>query len=487
MTGILGSGAIALPQQAIEAGTSDRGVAERGDTVGLNESGLNFNDDVMMFGDDEPVLPPQAPLIPLTPEPMDAEVEAQPDRGQTSSVHVSEVTSETAEAPQRHLRPAKYIRPDQQTELSNRDLNAWNHDYLANMAAALRGRRSRRLRIEGKKTAEFWLFQQGIGNIAGTFGNDRVVHPLALFSGQSLWDMLRGPGSGTKRSRSSSLDEEDEEEQRRVRPRTVSQGGLARGEDGEEFQYVDDDGLMLQGDDMNIESEVGRQAPPSLPDHSSSMPWNVSGSRHSSAQAPGSGLFPRLSSSVGGIAGGMDLGPPSAFGRRGSRFTSASPLLGRGLSLSRLGSQEAPDLSQVSINEDDFADLDMQLGADLDPEFELYGPSAAVDTQTAAQSQWVAATLENEAFNFLTFVRNQIPARDEEQAGMEEGEREDDEDEGTTKEVTITLDKLLPPTQNSKVVGAQALLHVLALATKGLIQVYQAEAFGEIEIAVVSA
>ncbi|KIX10337.1 uncharacterized protein Z518_01419 [Rhinocladiella mackenziei CBS 650.93] len=103
-------------------------------------------------------------------------------------------------------------------------------------------------------------------------------------------------------------------------------------------------------------------------------------------------------------------------------------------------------------------------------DFEWYDHSATVDKQTAAQNQLAAATLENEACNFLIFVNAKIQTRaGEQQEGMK-----------------ITLDELLPPTQNSQIVGAQALLHVLALATKGLLEVYQAGPFGEIEIAVVN-
>ena len=109
----------------------------------------------------------------------------------------------------------------------------------------------------------------------------------------------------------------------------------------------------------------------------------------------------------------------------------------------------------------------------------MYGPSATVDTQTAAQSQWVAATLENEAYNFLTFVNTKIQEKTE----LEEGAIEE---EGEIQEKNIMLDELLPPTQNSAIVGAQALLHVLALTTKGLLEVYQAEDFGEIQISVIS-
>ncbi|KIV85458.1 hypothetical protein PV11_01151 [Exophiala sideris] len=432
---------------------------------------IPVDDEGVVFGDDEPAM--QSTEAPVTPPPADPE-ERRIERAE-SSVHPSHESSETAEAPQRRVRQPKAIRPDQRTELSNRDLTDWNQNYLANMAAALTAKRSQISHFEAKKNAEFFILHQGIGNIASNFGDDQNPHPLAIFSGQSLWDLLRGVPAGTKRSRSgSSVGDDEDDGGRRVRTRTVSHEEVARGEDGDQYMFADDDGL-IQGDDINIESEVGRAAPPSLPDHSSGMPWNVSASRHSSAQPLGSGLLPRLSSSVGGLAGGMELGPPSNIGRRRSRLTSASPLLGRGPSISRAGSQEP---SPLTGNEDEFADLDAQLALDADADFELYGPSAVVDTQTAAQSQWIAATLENEAYNFLTFVSTQIQTRAEQ-------EQEPNEEEGLPV-TNITFEELLPPTTNSQAVGAQGLLHVLALATKGLLEVHQAEAFGSIEIAVVS-
>jgi meiotic recombination protein REC8 len=219
------------------------------------------------------------------------------------------------------------------------------------------------------------------------------------------------------------------------------------------------------------------------------MPWNVSASRHGSARPFGSGLPGGLSSSVRGKGAGIEFGPPSAFtGRRGSRLTSASPLLGRGGTVLRYSSLELPEQPKLASGEggaDVFDDGGMQLGDDDlvdDPEFQLYGPAAAVDTQTAAQSQWVAAALDTEAHNFLAFLRAEIKAKivDAERAG---GQLDDDDDVDVER---VTFEGLLPPGQHSKVVAAQGLLHVLSLATKGLIEVRQEEAFEAIEIGIVA-
>jgi meiotic recombination protein REC8 len=179
---------------------------------------------------------------------------------------------------------------------------------------------------------------------------------------------------------------------------------------------------------------------------------------------------------------GMEFGPPSAFiSRRGTRLTSASPLLGRGGTIQRYSSLELLKPAKLvggEAGDGSFDNSGMQLGGDDmigDPEFQLYGPAAAVDAQTAAQSQWVAAALDMEAHNFLVFLTAEINAKAIAAEGAADRLKEDDVE-------TVTFQSLLPPEQHSKVVAAQGLLHVLSLATKGLIEVKQEEAFGWIEI-----
>ena len=153
--------------------------------------------------------------------------------------------------------------------------------------------------------------------------------------------------------------------------------------------------------------------------------------------------------------------------------------------MQRYSSLELPEQAKRTSGEaggGSFDDSRMQLGGDDmidDPEFQLYGPAAAVDTQTAAQSQWVAAALDTEAHNFLAFLRAEINAKIVAAEGAADWLEEDDVE-------TVTFQGLLPPELYSKVVAAQGLLHVLSLATKGLIDVKQEEAFGRIEIGVVA-
>ena len=173
------------------------------------------------------------------------------------------------------------------------------------------------------------------------------------------------------------------------------------------------------------------------------MPWNVSSSKHGSR--PGSarpllgnilGGFPSSAGGLSSFAGGagIELGPPPV--RPSSRLTSASPLVGRGAPLPELEDEE---------------------------DFELYGPAAVVDTQIAQESQWIRATLDQESSNFLEF----LAAETEAVPGA-------------------TFEQLLPPQEHSKIVAAQGFLHVLALATKGLIKVEQPDGYGDIHVAIAS-
>jgi chromatin segregation and condensation protein Rec8/ScpA/Scc1 (kleisin family) len=114
-----------------------------------------------------------------------------------------------------------------------------------------------------------------------------------------------------------------------------------------------------------------------------------------------------------------------------------------------------------------------------DEEFELFGPAAQVDTQTAAQSQWQRATLVGETANFLDFVRTAIEDLDDGRRKVAE-ETEEDMSLGT-----IEFEELLPRMSNSNVVAAQGFLHALALGTRHMLKLSQEEAFGSITMEII--
>jgi meiotic recombination protein REC8, fungi type len=215
---------------------------------------------------------------------------------------------------------------------------------------------------------------------------------------------------------------------------------------------------------------VGREAPPALEDQS--FPWNVSvsatGSRPgsiirafglpSSAGRPSSLIVPG-----GGIPGSLD--------RRASRIASASPLLGRGQQ--RYSSLELP----IHEDDDELLGLQQMSASNEVEDFQLYGPAAGVSTQVAAESQWVRATLDKESGNFLEFIKTEIIRR-----RMALGEEDVGRADPTGVQNAVLFENILLPSEHTKIVAAQALHHVLALATKGLINVQQNMAYGPIKL-----
>ena len=218
------------------------------------------------------------------------------------------------------------------------------------------------------------------------------------------------------------------------------------------------------------------------------MPWNTTasalGSRAGSIARGQAGPIGGAPSSIGGgfaSSAGGSVGPPvpGSHDRRSRRLTSASPLLGRGRE-QRFSSLDLP----IPEAEDEAAGPG---GAPLDPldNFQLYDPVAGVNTQTALGSQWMRATLDAESQNFLEFVKSELAARPAVVRGVEGEEGAEEEEEGVAVGAReVLFEELLPPARHLKLVAAQALLHVLALATKGLVTVSQSTDYGAIKLGV---
>ncbi|KAI7656155.1 hypothetical protein KC318_g12583, partial [Hortaea werneckii] len=216
------------------------------------------------------------------------------------------------------------------------------------------------------------------------------------------------------------------------------------------------------GDDYTgMGIEQGREAPTPLDERhlSSTFPWNQSAGSRRPTSVFGSASLPgaHQPATDGGLAS-----------RRGSRLQTASPLLGRGLP--DTDTDQLPHMDMRS----DLGGLDDLAMTGLD-DFELYGPAAQVDTQTAAQSQWQRAALDSESTNFFSFVQAAIAEADVARAAVALGDEEMEEMDGS-----VEFSTLLPPEHNTNIVAAQGLLHVLALGTKHLLNVQQDEAFGPI-------
>ncbi|KAM3415757.1 hypothetical protein BST61_g9268 [Cercospora zeina] len=357
-------------------------------------------------------------------------------QGQVHNMTHHETTSESATAPNvRNNRPTKQkmVQMDHHTSMSNRDLAELNKNYLDRMLEEGLKQHQKKLKANAKKNAEQWVL--GAGSTLG----QGMRGPLDMFSGAALLEAFTGVNliTGKKRAR-----EEDENSDGSQAKRSRAGGSPDEVGRADDFQVEDD--FMVMGDDT---IEQGRDAPTPLDDRhlSSVLPWNQSqGSRR-----PTDPLQPTSAS-----FGGPQI---NVFSRRGSRLTSASPLVNRGATAHELDDFPLPPGSDIHMS-----------GLNDDEEFELYGTAAQVDTQTAAQAQWQKAALTGESANFLDFVQTAIDENDDDLAQVNK----------------IHFERLLPPESNTYIVAAQALLHVLTLGTTGALKVEQEEVFGTISLSV---
>ena len=370
--------------------------------------------------------------------------------GEPQELEQEILASESASADQRrnYRTGPKVIPLDDNIELHDRDISVWNQRYKENMSEALSHKRAHRLVTLAKKNAEHWILGAGNNSLLQA---DRG--PLSMFTGIKLLEAITGLDLTVGGKKCAREEDPASDDSRRVR----SRGEPSSDEVGRGFG-LQDDGFMPMMDDDTVEQ--GREQPTPLDDRqlSSLFPWNQStGSRRPTALFSAGGT-----SAIGAI-------PLPALSRRGSRLLTASPLLGRGLPA---GNDTDYDLNLPGST------------AGMDPtaedDFELFGPAAQVDTQTAAESQWVRAALDGESANFLEFVKAGIEELDLQREAAPPGDEEDENVFGC-----IDFDRLLPPLNNSRVVAAQGLLHVLALVTKNAIVAEQGDQFGPIGMKII--
>ncbi|KAL9100473.1 MAG: hypothetical protein Q9163_004163 [Psora crenata] len=439
---------------------------------------MGFDFAIPQFNDDGGILPDAEPFPTIA-----AGVPSNTDNlPYSSNTREDEGSSEYAGASLRRRQRRPRVLPlDKRQELRNADLASWNKDYLDNMFEAKQLKQHHQAPFVAKKNAAFFVMGAGIGGVGASGDDLKLTSPLDIFAGNSMMEMLTGVKSvaGMKRGRVGEDSENVDSEARRIRLDEGDGGQVGRGED---MLLPDDETMMIHGSEG---TELGRHAPPSLADDPT-YPWNITASalasRHGSSIARGHAG--RLPSSMGGFptsAAGPSSLPGIGFGpldRRASRITSASPLAGRGRE--RYSSLEVPDGDEIELLGAPAApapdDAYRGFGDEYDS-FQLHGPAAGVSTQTAAESQWVRATLDREANNFLEFVKTEIaamPVEDEEDDLSAQVQR--------VARPSVVFEDLLPPERHSAIVAAQALHHVLALATKRLIEVRQAEPFGRIQL-----
>lgn len=452
-----------------DSAASDRVRQEHEDALEgrLGGLGLDEDGDFMMQMDDEALVLPDADAFQPLPR----------QRPEDSEHFTSEITSlatpEPAEVPVRKRRVKaalkKAITDTEAISYRNADFKVWQENYADNMDAKRAEKRTVAVRNHAKANADVFLWGNGIGGIGRVINSvdNAAAHPLAWLQGDMLKHLITGdqpvPSPERKRGRSASTVQVEEEA--RKRRHSEEDPDHPRARDDADFQAAfDDEALQLMAEDT---TEIGRDAPTPLAEHqSSAMPWNVSTSLNSfragSSSLPRGRVGPRGSSVVG-----HKPGP-------GSRVSAPSPLVGRSRLLSDFEDVQrdvSPSPPEREVGRDEYTSDNAMLAMASD-EFEMHGPAAAVDTQTAANSQWLAEALETESYNFLEFVKNTATEIEIDEE-ITEVQKDDDR-------TWVGFEKMFPPGQGTtKIVAAQAFYHVLSLATKNLLGVAQDHRAGE--------
>lgn len=343
-----------------------------------------------------------------------------------------EETIEIEVTKKRRVRRPKEIISDDTTALRNMTMAQWNNGYVANMTYAMKQKQQNKIPAISKKNAAFWVFGQGIGSVGVGLGMDHEAHPLRLFSGESLFEAVGGYPRREGRKRSA--DDSEISERRRVRARE------------EQTEYLSRENI----DRLNMEVEVGRDAPSSLfDDHSSQMPWNATASIQSSRQRHRFGSLSELSSQ----------------GRKArSRLTSASPLAGR----SYLGGQDRLSLELLGDFEDDL-NLTQYLEGELATDREKI---SSLSPSKRSALERAKSTLDRESLNFIDFMKTKMGATEKSNAGNRVSPNSN-ESSSVAARLETTFANLLPPGSTTRAVATQALMNILTLATKGVLHVHQ--------------
>ncbi|QQK44417.1 Rad21/Rec8-like protein, N-terminal [Penicillium digitatum] len=343
-----------------------------------------------------------------------------------------EETIEIEVTKKRRVRRPKEIISDDTTALRNMTMAQWPNGYVANMTYAMKQKQQNKIPAISKKNAAFWVFGQGIGSVGVGLGMDHEAHPLRLFSGESLFEAVGGYPRREGRKRSA--DDSEISERRRVRARE------------EQTEYLSRENI----DRLNMEVEVGRDAPSSLfDDHSSQMPWNATASIQSSRQRHRFGSLSELSSQ----------------GRKArSRLTSASPLAGR----SYLGGQDRLSLELLGDFEDDL-NLTQYLEGELATDREKI---SSLSPSKRSALERAKSTLDRESLNFIDFMKTKMGATEKSNAGNRVSPNSN-ESSSVAARLETTFANLLPPGSTTRAVATQALMNILTLATKGVLHVHQ--------------
>lgn len=449
----------AHPLQAFKSGDATQ--EDPGEAQFPDDDGLVILDDEeaqVMFGSDEGGLPFDGP----------AQQTVQQNELQLPSEEpLSSDPVQQEPQPLRRQRKIKTLGPDAATQIARSDFKAWTETYPSRIRVGSDAHQQV-TSAQARKNAYNLVFGRGLGEVGLLNSIPGLDHELAaFFAGDGLEDIVLGDtqavigesagddfeqdnnGTGRRRSASAAFGSEDEAEgegARRVRPRVDSEQDHQDGRSQQDAQIAADDEMMVFGDDQDLPPEVGREhAGPALSDqHRSSIaPWNLPSS----------------------VRSGKHI-------EAGRNAVEQSPLIGRGSILS--ADFKFSDVGLPALGSDGFAPFQHDGGRDLSS-FEDPGVAAGVFTQEADTSQVMREALDREGRNFLGFVEHLAADRGE----------QDSRDENLR---WIEFDGLFDARDKTRVVVAQAFLHVLTLATKNQILVKQTggeeEPFGPVSIGV---
>ena len=221
------------------------------------------------------------------------------------------------------------------------------------------------------------------------------------------------------------------------------------------------------------------------------MPWNITASIQGSRSRQGSSALIDFRGR-GSVSDFSSRGLPGSAASNlkpwGGRLMSASPLAGRS-GLPHLSVMTDNDrLNSLVLGSED-GNLDMDTLGDLDTSFQLENEREHDDQHAGGHGQLAKAkatavaslNLDGESLNFVEFIKTQLEVRNAVNEDEDGDEGEDVKGKGKAamryipNKNEIAFTSLLPPNKTNHKVATQGLMHVLTLATRGVLRVYQEE------------
>ncbi|KAG5990178.1 hypothetical protein E4U54_004160 [Claviceps lovelessii] len=399
-------------------------------------------------------------------------VQVQPADGQaTGTDGLLTPTTETAEAGNTsaamHAIQGRALRRmvDREIRVPRDVFRAWTENYAASMQSAARRRVKSTTLAKAKANALRLMYSNGISGVGAMQQELGVQHPLAAdFAGTALKAHMLGltvdviektqATRGRRRKSPEAFDDDDDDDDqgaqengrntRNVKQRLDHGDQLGRRHGRQPSIGFGDELELPFGDDSA--PEIGMEAAPAMEDRNSSlvlMPW----SRHGSA-----------------VPGSATRAPGSAQ----KSITAPSPLHGRGSIVGSIERHsdpvEEPFKHVIGLGPEPDSSL---LGQDPD-DADLNGPDNS-------NNQGSIAGLDMSSHDFLDYVTEQIQHHGVSRLNPQDGKS------------WIRFEQLASPAIHSKMVAAQAFLHILSLASKNVIAVEQdglqnKEPFGTLHI-----